>query len=61
MYFSHTLGSLTERVVQLTLAVSAWLKLALDISWAWVALSVITAIYKPPGSYWVIINRVMQV
>jgi len=45
----------------LTLAVSAWLKLALDISWAWIALSVTMAIYEPPGSYWVIINRVMQV
>lgn len=43
------------------MAVSGWLKLALDISWAWISLSVIRAIYKPPGSYWVIVNRVMQV
>ena len=26
----------------------------------WIALSVIRATYKPPGSYWVIINRVVQ-
>ncbi|KAI6047439.1 Mechanosensitive ion channel-domain-containing protein [Pisolithus marmoratus] len=45
---------------QLTLAVSAWLKLLLDISWAWIALSVIRAVWNPPGSYWVIINRIMQ-
>lgn len=28
--------------------------------WAWIALSVIRAVYNPPGSYWVVINRVMQ-
>lgn len=48
-------------IPKLTLAVSAWLKLLLDVSWAWIALSVIRAYYHPPGSYWVIINRVMQV
>ena len=37
-----------------------WLKLALDISWAWIALSVLRSVYKPPGTYWVIVNRVMQ-
>jgi hypothetical protein len=47
--------------IQLTMAVAAWIKLALDIVWAWVALSVIRASYHPPGSYWVIVNRVMQV
>jgi hypothetical protein len=47
--------------VQLTLAVSGWLKLLLDVSWAWIALSAIREFYKPPGSYWIIINRVMQV
>ncbi|EGN93007.1 hypothetical protein SERLA73DRAFT_190130 [Serpula lacrymans var. lacrymans S7.3] len=47
--------------IELALAVSGWVKLALDISWAWIALSAIRAFYKPPGSYWVIINRVMQV
>lgn len=43
------------------MAVSGWLKLALDISWAWIALSVLRTIYKPDGSYWYIVNRVMQV
>ena len=42
-------------------AVSAWVKLALDIAWAWVSLSVVRSIYKPPGSYWVYVNRTMQV
>ncbi|KAJ7077903.1 Mechanosensitive ion channel-domain-containing protein [Mycena belliarum] len=46
--------------LEVTLAVSFWLKLAFDISWAWISLSVIRAVYKPPGSYWVIVNRVMQ-
>ncbi|KAH0839914.1 Mechanosensitive ion channel-domain-containing protein [Lanmaoa asiatica] len=57
------LGGQVERLktqVELTLAVSAWLKLLLDVSWAWIALSVIRTYYNPPGSYWVIINRVMQ-
>ncbi|KAG6378714.1 Mechanosensitive ion channel-domain-containing protein [Boletus reticuloceps] len=57
------LGGQVERLktqVELTLAVSAWLKLLLDVSWAWIALSMIRIYYKPPGSYWVIINRVMQ-
>ncbi|OAX44520.1 hypothetical protein K503DRAFT_304184 [Rhizopogon vinicolor AM-OR11-026] len=63
IYIVFLLGGQVERLktqIELTLAVSAWLKLALDISWAWVALSVIVAIYTPPGSYWAIINRVMQ-
>jgi len=42
-------------------AVSAWVKLALDIGWAWVSLSVMRSIYRPPGSYWVYVNRTMQV
>ncbi|KAJ7760396.1 Mechanosensitive ion channel-domain-containing protein [Mycena metata] len=46
--------------LELTLAVKGWLKLILDISWAWISLSVIRAVEKPPGSYWVIVNRVMQ-
>ncbi|KAG9317446.1 hypothetical protein JVU11DRAFT_1646 [Chiua virens] len=57
------LGGQVERLktqVELTLAVSSWLKLLLDVSWAWIALSVISTYYNPPGSYWVIINRVMQ-
>ncbi|KAJ7583391.1 Mechanosensitive ion channel-domain-containing protein [Mycena floridula] len=56
-------GGQVERLkiqIELTMAVSAWLKLALDISWAWISLSVIRAIYHPPGSYWTIVNRVMQ-
>jgi len=48
-------------VQQLMTAVSAWVKLALDISWAWVSLSVLRSVYKPPGSYWVYVNRAMQV
>ncbi|CAE6428030.1 unnamed protein product [Rhizoctonia solani] len=46
--------------IELFMAVSFWLKLALDISWSWIALSVIRAVVKPPGSYWVYVNRVMQ-
>ncbi|CAE6495620.1 unnamed protein product, partial [Rhizoctonia solani] len=46
--------------IELFMAVSFWLKLALDISWSWIALSVIRAIVKPPGNYWVYVNRVMQ-
>lgn len=42
------------------LAVSAWLKCALDVSWAWIALSIIRTIYKPSGSYWTTVNQVMQ-
>ena len=43
------------------MAVTAWIKLVLDIAWAWISLSVIRAFYQPPSSYWIIINRVMQV
>lgn len=46
--------------LELTMAVSGWLKLVLDVSWAWIALSVIVAAYQPSGYYWVVINRVMQ-
>ncbi|KAL5536761.1 hypothetical protein ACEPAF_584 [Sanghuangporus sanghuang] len=46
--------------IELVYAVSGWLKLCLDVSWSWIALSVIRATLHPPGSYWVIINRVMQ-
>lgn len=52
---------LTHCTSQLVMAVKGWLKLTLDIVWAWVALSVIRAVYRPPGSYWPIINEVMQV
>ncbi|KAG1755550.1 Mechanosensitive ion channel-domain-containing protein [Suillus lakei] len=63
VYVIFLFGGQVERLktqIELTLAVSAWLKLALDISWAWIALSAIMAFYKPPGAYWVIINRAMQ-
>ncbi|THU99162.1 hypothetical protein K435DRAFT_828267 [Dendrothele bispora CBS 962.96] len=56
-------GGHVERLkiqLELTLAVSGWLKLALDISWAWIGLSVLRSVYHPPGNYWVIVNRVMQ-
>jgi hypothetical protein len=56
-------GGQVERLkiqVELTLAVKGWLKMVLDISWCWIALAVLRPIYKPPGSYWVIVNRVMQ-
>lgn len=43
------------------MAVKSWLKLVLDITWAWVALSVLHAVYKPFGAYWTIVNRFMQV
>ena len=46
---------------QLVTAVSAWVKLALDISWAWISLTIIRSIYKPPGSYWGYVNQTMQV
>ncbi|KAL7280810.1 hypothetical protein ACG7TL_005754 [Trametes sanguinea] len=46
--------------IELIAAVRGWLKLALDIVWMWIALSVIRTTYHPPGSYWIIINRVMQ-
>ncbi|KAF9457510.1 Mechanosensitive ion channel-domain-containing protein [Collybia nuda] len=57
------LGGQVERLktqLELTMAVSAWLKLVLDISWAWISLSILRTIYHPPGQYWIIINRVMQ-
>jgi hypothetical protein len=43
------------------MAVMPWLKLLLDIAWALIALSVLQAVYSPEGTYWTIINRVMQV
>lgn len=56
-------GGQVERLrsqVELIMAVRAWIKLVLDIAWAWISLSVIRAVYHPPSSYWTIINRVMQ-
>ncbi|KAG8870189.1 hypothetical protein FRB98_001798, partial [Tulasnella sp. 332] len=46
--------------LELFIAVSFWLKLALDVSAAWVSLSLIRHILNPPGRYWVIVNRVVQ-
>ncbi|KZV64399.1 hypothetical protein PENSPDRAFT_588423 [Peniophora sp. CONT] len=45
--------------VELIGAVGPWLKLVLDISWAWISLGVIRSILNPPGKYWPEINRVM--
>ncbi|KAF8325924.1 Mechanosensitive ion channel-domain-containing protein [Amanita rubescens] len=60
---ANLVGGQAERLksqLELTMAVSGWLKLVLDVSWAWIALSIITVAYQPSGYYWVIINRVMQ-
>ncbi|KAG8938925.1 hypothetical protein FRC04_007324 [Tulasnella sp. 424] len=46
--------------LELFMAVSFWLKLALDVSGMWVALSLIRKILHPPGRYWTVINQVMQ-
>lgn len=42
------------------MAISFWLKLALDVSGMWVALSLIRKILSPPGRYWTTINEIMQ-
>ncbi|KAI0704350.1 Mechanosensitive ion channel-domain-containing protein [Cytidiella melzeri] len=57
--FSHSFERI-KITIELTAAVRGWLKLALDVTWAWIALSVIRVIYNPPGNYWIIVNRVMQ-
>lgn len=46
--------------LELFMAVSFWLKLALDVSGMWVALSLIRKILHPPGRYWTTINEIMQ-
>ncbi|KAF9653327.1 hypothetical protein BDM02DRAFT_3087350 [Thelephora ganbajun] len=56
-------GGKTESLqmqLELMIAVSAWVKFALDIVWAWVSLSVTRGIPEPPGAYWVYVNRAMQ-
>ncbi|EMD38841.1 hypothetical protein CERSUDRAFT_92875 [Gelatoporia subvermispora B] len=61
--FLRTMGHKVERLkvtIELVAAVKGWFKLALDITWMWIALSGIRAAYKPTGSYWTIINRIMQ-
>ncbi|KAL1717219.1 Mechanosensitive ion channel-domain-containing protein [Schizophyllum commune] len=60
---TNMLGGKVERLkmkLELTLAISPWLKLLLDVSWMWIALSVIRAVHHPQGNYWYIVNRVMQ-
>ncbi|KAL1747916.1 Mechanosensitive ion channel-domain-containing protein [Schizophyllum fasciatum] len=60
---TNLLGGKVERLkmkLELTLAISPWLKLLLDICWMWIALSVIRAAHHPQGNYWYIVNRVMQ-
>ncbi|KAF8673852.1 hypothetical protein AX14_005320 [Amanita brunnescens Koide BX004] len=60
---ANVIGGQAERLksqLKLIVAVSGWLKLVLDVSWAWIALSIITAAYQPSGYYWVVIDRVMQ-
>ncbi|KAH8832568.1 Mechanosensitive ion channel-domain-containing protein [Flagelloscypha sp. PMI_526] len=59
----HLFGGHVERrktQIELIFAVRAWLKLSLDITWAWISLSAIRSVRKPPESYWVIVNRVIQ-
>ncbi|KAG8944251.1 hypothetical protein FRC00_010683, partial [Tulasnella sp. 408] len=46
--------------LELFMAISFWLKLALDVSGMWVALSLIRKILQPPGRYWTTINEIMQ-
>ncbi|TFK48756.1 hypothetical protein OE88DRAFT_1663898 [Heliocybe sulcata] len=63
MWLIVLFGGSIERLqtqIELTLAVAAWIKLALDITWAWISLSVLRVTYRPPGNYWVVVNRVMQ-
>ncbi|KAG5646704.1 hypothetical protein DXG03_002694 [Asterophora parasitica] len=57
---SHRFIWWSSRKTLVTARVSAWLQLTLDITWAWISLSVIRTIEHPPGNYWVILNRVMQ-
>lgn len=57
--FSHSFERL-QITVELISAVLGWLKLTLDVSWSWIALSLIRAVYKPPQSYWPVLNRVME-
>ena len=43
------------------MAVSGSLCLTLDVTWLWVALSGVRAQIKPPGNYWIYVNRVVSV
>lgn len=45
--------------LEIILAVVGWLKLALYSATLWIALSLTRAILHPPGSYWIIVNRVV--
>ncbi|THH32364.1 hypothetical protein EUX98_g1804 [Antrodiella citrinella] len=63
LHLVHLFGHSVERLqiyIELISAVTGWLKLALDVAWMWIALSVIRVAYNPPGNYWTIVNRVMQ-
>ncbi|KAH6914178.1 Mechanosensitive ion channel-domain-containing protein [Coprinopsis sp. MPI-PUGE-AT-0042] len=46
--------------VDLFMAIKLYFKIALDVVWTWVALSVIRLVYHPPGRYWRTINQLMQ-
>lgn len=43
------------------MAVSWPLCLALDVGWLWLALTIVRDQMKPPGHYWVIVERVVSV
>lgn len=43
------------------MAIKLYFKIALDVVWTWVALSVIRLLYRPPGRYWQTLNQLMQV
>ncbi|OCH93689.1 hypothetical protein OBBRIDRAFT_790044 [Obba rivulosa] len=63
IFLLRTMGYQVERLkvtIELVAAVKGWFKLALDITWMWIALSGIREAYKPSGSYWTVINRIMQ-
>ncbi len=47
--------------LELFMAVSFWLKLALDISWLWITLGVVRGQVRPPGHYWLLVNRTCSV
>ncbi|PFH45314.1 hypothetical protein AMATHDRAFT_71842 [Amanita thiersii Skay4041] len=63
LFTLNTLGGQAEYLkthIELIMAVSGWLKLTLDVSWAWISLSATRAAYQPTGYYWIVVNRVMQ-
>ncbi|GJJ11352.1 hypothetical protein Clacol_005584 [Clathrus columnatus] len=59
VYFFLTLtGKPPDRLTTELEAIVAWLKFALYSSIFWIALSIMRAFLRPPGDYWIIINRV---